>query len=148
MPIIIWGTRGITSTVDQGEFFCPHCDAREEYALKRIRPFFTLYFIPLFPVGGGQRYVECHGCRQTFKEEVLDYQPPSEAERLFARAYEDLRAGVSLESARQTLIERGVAEADVEEVLDKMCDGRPRACACGLHFHPDVRKCLSCGRTL
>src|SRR5258707_12629593 len=46
MPFIIWGSRGITSELSCGEIFCPQCDAQEEYTLKQVRPYFTLYFIP------------------------------------------------------------------------------------------------------
>jgi hypothetical protein len=149
MPIIIWGSRGLTSTVDRGEFHCPKCDRREEYTLKQTRPWFTLYFIPIFPVGGGQRYVECAGCGQAYKESVLEYEAPSEGDRLAAEVYEDLRDGASLDSAKRKLTKQGsMAEAEAEELVMKMCDGKPQVCSCGQRLHPEVRECRYCGGKL
>ncbi len=51
MPIIIWGSRGLTSTVEDGEFYCPQCDAREEYTLKQVRPSSRCFSFPFFPLG-------------------------------------------------------------------------------------------------
>jgi len=148
MPIVIWGSRGITRTRETGEFYCPHCDAQEEYALKQVRPFFTLYFIPLFPIGAAQRYVQCRGCKRTFNEAVLDYEPPSEGERLAGRIYDELRTGTSVGVLKRKLVDHGMNEAKAAQLLDKMCDGQPRHCSCGQSFHPDVRKCSHCGEVL
>jgi hypothetical protein len=148
MPIVIAGLRGITSTLDTGEFYCPQCDAREEYTLKQSRPFFTFFFIPIFPVGRAQRYVECQGCRQAFSEEVLQYEPPSEAERLLGQFFEELKTGTSVEVIEQKLINHGMEPDRATEVLEQMCGSRPRQCVCGQHFHPSVIKCSHCGSDL
>src|SRR5205085_7504003 len=109
MPFIIWGSRGITSTLDKGEFYCPRCNRdRLPYALKSTRPWFTLYFIPLFPIGGAEKYVECQRCGGTFREEVLDYEPPTEAERFLGELYDDLEDGKSVESVRRKLERLGM----------------------------------------
>jgi hypothetical protein len=149
MPIIVWGTRGITSTLQHGEFHCPRCDAREEYKLENVRPFFTLFFIPLFPVGGGQRYVECLGCRGTYREEVLQYKPPSETERFLGQIYEELRTGTSLDMLQGKIVNMtSMAPEKARGVLEQMCDGRPRTCACGEQYHPEVPQCPGCGAKL
>jgi hypothetical protein len=148
MPIIIWGSRGITSTKETGEFYCPKCDSMEEYRLKQVRPFFTIYFIPLFPIGAATRYVECRCCRGTFREEVLDYEPPSESDRLARRVYEELRTGTSVEVLRRKLTDHGMKQTEADELLDKMCDGHAKQCACGHSFHPQVRKCSHCGEAV
>jgi len=148
MPIILFGSRGVTSTVEQGDFYCPQCDRREEYDLKQVRPFFTLFFIPIFPIGGGQRYVECLGCGGTFKERVLDYEPPSETDRLVAQFYNELKTGTSLEVIQQKLVNGGMETEKAEEILLSMCDGRPLRCSCGRRYHPQVPKCSECGADL
>jgi hypothetical protein len=148
MPIIIWGSRGVTSTKERGEFYCPQCDALEEYALKQIRPFFTLFFIPIFPIGGGERYVECRGCGGTFREEVLEYEPPSEMERYLGQIYGELQTGTSLEVAQQKLINAGMNADQAAEVLEQMCEGKVRTCACGHRFHRTARVCTHCGAEL
>lgn len=65
--MIIFGTRGITTTPEKGDFHCPSCDATQKYGLKRVRRFFTLYFIPLIPLNKLGEYVECVTCKDTYK---------------------------------------------------------------------------------
>ena len=48
--LIIFGTRGVTYSVATGEFHCPSCAIKRGYDHKRVRRFFTLYFIPLIPL--------------------------------------------------------------------------------------------------
>lgn len=72
MPIILWGSRGFTSTVGEGKFFCPQCGGDQRYEHKQVSRYFTLYFIPLFPIGGGGEYVECLKCQEAFDPQVLE----------------------------------------------------------------------------
>jgi hypothetical protein len=148
VPFIIWGSRGIESTVHNGDFYCPDCDQQEEYSLKQVRPFFTLYFIPLFPTGSGERYVECHRCKKTYKEAVLEYKPPSEAQRALGRLYEELVSGTSVGVVQKKLENVGLGAKEAEDVIDKMCEGERRHCSCGQSFHPSVSKCTNCGESL
>jgi hypothetical protein len=48
---IIWGSRAIKRKIGEGMFFCPRCGADREYAMQKVRRWFTLFFIPLFPIG-------------------------------------------------------------------------------------------------
>ncbi len=72
--LIIFGRRGVTGTKGQGTFQCPACQTDQPYAHKHVRRFFTLYFIPLIPLGTVGEYVECGRCKGTFKPAVLDAQ--------------------------------------------------------------------------
>ena len=45
------------------------------YKHKKVTRFFTLYFIPLIPLGRLGDYVECQTCRGTFVSRVLEYDP-------------------------------------------------------------------------
>lgn len=76
--MIIWGSRGITSTVDQAQFHCPQCSSDRHGNIKQVRNFFTLYFIPLIPLNVSGRYVECTSCGGSFAEEILSYDPEQE----------------------------------------------------------------------
>ncbi len=78
--IIIWGSRGITTTVTRGRFFCPSCGSEGGYAHMRVRNFFTLYFIPLIPMNVAGEYIECQRCRGTFDKKVLRYDPAEQEE--------------------------------------------------------------------
>ena len=77
LAFIIFGTRGVRSTVKEGTFFCPQCNSDKGYKHKKVTQFFTLYFIPLIPLGNKGEYVECKSCNNTFVERVLSIQKPS-----------------------------------------------------------------------
>lgn len=70
--MIIFGTRGIRSTKATGKFDCPQCEADRDYKHKKVTQFFTLYFIPLIPLGNKGEYVECTHCKGTFVTRILD----------------------------------------------------------------------------
>lgn len=80
--MIIFGTRGVTYSKGNSDFHCPTCSAQEAYKHKRIRRFFTLYFIPVIPLDMVGEYVECQKCKGTYKLDVLDFDP-SEADAAF-----------------------------------------------------------------
>lgn len=72
LAFIIFGTRGVRSTIKEGKFLCPQCQEFTPYKHKKVTQFFTLYFIPLIPLGSKGTYVECQQCRNTFVERVLE----------------------------------------------------------------------------
>ena len=75
IAFIIFGTRGVRSTIKEGQFYCPQCDAQTRYKHKKVTQFFTLYFIPLIPLGNKGQYVECMSCRNTYIERILQMRP-------------------------------------------------------------------------
>lgn len=72
--MIIFGTRGVTYKHQNGQFHCPACESTS-YSHKRVRRFFTLYWIPLIPLDLLGEYIECDACRGTFNSAVLQYDP-------------------------------------------------------------------------
>src|SRR5262245_13483511 len=145
MPIILWGSRGLTKRLGRGDFHCPHCDQPNEYTLAQEREWFTLYFIPIFPMGGAQRYVECHGCGSRFTEEVLQAPPPEETDRNLARVYRDMEEGESLEEAEARLGELGFKRDQALEIIRDMGRGDAWRCErCGQHYLKVVRSCRRC----
>ena len=83
--MIIWGSRGLTSVVENGQFHCPQCGTDRMFNLKQVRNFFTLYFIPLIPLNVAGRYVECGSCGGTFSEETKSYDPEKERQEMHTR---------------------------------------------------------------
>ncbi len=69
--MLLIGTMNWSSTRLKGVFQCPHCDANQKFRLKATRPFLTLYFIPVIPIGGLQEFVECQSCQEAFESIVL-----------------------------------------------------------------------------
>lgn len=76
--MIIWGTTHLKSVVDSGVFNCPQCQSEVPYTRKKATEYFTLYFIPLFPLGARGRFIECNICNGTYTEEILSYDPDAE----------------------------------------------------------------------
>ena len=70
--MIFFGTRGVTLTGESGAFFCPECSDERSYKQKKVRRFFTLYFIPLVPLDLLGEYIECQTCRNTYNDKVLE----------------------------------------------------------------------------
>ncbi len=85
--MIIFGTRGVKSTIQKGEFSCPQCNVSKPYKFKKVRLFFTLYFIPIIPIRKLGEYVECQTCKGTFIPKVLEYQQ-SQTSDAFLSEYE------------------------------------------------------------
>ena len=63
--------------MDSGDFLCPQCATNRNYKHKKVTRFFTLYFIPLIPLGQIGDYVGCQTCKCTFVSRVLEYNPQS-----------------------------------------------------------------------
>lgn len=68
---ILFGFRGITYGKGKGTFQCPYCEEQTSYERKRVRRFFTLFFIPLIPLDLLLEYVECRRCYHNFRPEAL-----------------------------------------------------------------------------
>lgn len=72
--MIVFGAKDVPRDDGGGRFVCPTCGP-QAYRLKKNRRYFTLYFVPLFPVGKeGGEYVECQGCKTAWTVDVL-HQP-------------------------------------------------------------------------
>jgi tetratricopeptide (TPR) repeat protein len=67
--ILIFGTRPITSADGSAralETQCPNCGQRVRMIGKSLRNWFTLFFVPVFPVSGAHRFTECSICQARF----------------------------------------------------------------------------------
>ena len=74
--MLLIGTMDWASTKRRGVFTCPVCGESQQYRLRESRPFLTLYFIPIVPLGGITEVAECTVCRESFEPFVLtpDFQ--------------------------------------------------------------------------
>ena len=104
--MIIFGTRGVKSTMKEGQFTCPQCASNQRYKHKKVTNFFTLYFIPLIPLGSAGDYVECQSCKGTFVSRVLDYDP-SRNQNEFQSQYE--------KAMRHSMIMMMLADGHIDE---------------------------------
>ena len=72
---ILFGTKAREKDVGSGQFYCPRCRTNRRYTHRRASRYFTLYFIPLIPMGKLGEYVECGECGGRFDPQVLDIDP-------------------------------------------------------------------------
>jgi tellurite resistance protein len=112
--LIIFGTRGVTYSAAQGQFHCPECGAQRPYQHKRVRRFFTLYFIPLIPLDLLGEYIECGTCQGTYKESVLSFDPS----RADAREEARFREAIKRTMVMMMLADGAVDEAEVQTIRD------------------------------
>lgn len=67
--ILLFGSRTIVSNDGSAEPVrtrCPRCEQEVDLRAKRYRTWFTLFFIPVFPVSGSTRFLECPNCGAQF----------------------------------------------------------------------------------
>jgi hypothetical protein len=104
-----------------------------------------LYFIPIVPIGSPQVYVECSDCRGTFKEEVLDLKPPTEADQRAMEVQEHIYHGMSLETAERQLVKTGMDPDDARDLAWHLAGKRVWSCvSCGDHYSRAVQYCPTC----
>src|SRR6266849_409710 len=89
--MIIFGSRGIRMKGGSGTFFCPRCQGSRQYTQRKMRRFFTLYFIPIIPLDVMSEYVECNFCQGTFQPDVVNYDPRADQRRVDAQVRTTLR---------------------------------------------------------
>lgn len=72
MFFLFWQIKVLYRVLDNGTFLCPQCGADRAFKHRVGRRWFTLYFIPLFPVSGRiNEHVRCDTCRGVFPMAVL-----------------------------------------------------------------------------
>src|SRR5690348_2244187 len=69
--MIIYGYRNRERELGTGNFYCSKCEVQRPYRHKKLVRYFTLFFIPLFPLGTLSEYVECQVCGRAYTTEVL-----------------------------------------------------------------------------
>ncbi len=72
---IIWGTKGIEKHLgfSAQPYRCQHCNNTEYYKIMRVRTWFTLFWIPIFPISS-KYFITCPICNYGMKlkkEEAL-----------------------------------------------------------------------------
>jgi len=73
---ILFGTKGRAIETDNGEFNCPNCNIKQEYGKKYVQDWFTLFFIPIFPISGKKNdHIECKKCESIYHVDTIDYKP-------------------------------------------------------------------------
>lgn len=153
MLFIIFGTRVRQSPVDQGKFVCPSCRAERSYTKTKATRWFTLYFVPLIPVGTVGEFVQCQTCGVTFKPAVLDMKVPLPAAQPTQRDLasqintipQRLAQGQPVEYVVRDLTGAGVdRDAALAMVTPHLSDGTRKCEDCGLSYAAGITTCPQC----
>ena len=104
--MIIFGWTSLRHVKEKGAFYCPQCAAHQDYKLRAPRRWFTLYFIPVIPLDEHGRYVECNACKQTFVENVRDYDPVKQHEAFLSEVEK---------AARHAMLKMALADGHADE---------------------------------
>lgn len=108
--MILIGTMNLTRTRQTGQFYCPSCACSQEYRLRSRRPFLTLYFIPVVPIGSAEMFVYCTGCREKWDPTVLELDQ-REHEAIQTEQFRD----EALRSAILIVLEDGdISESEID----------------------------------
>ncbi len=150
-PLIIFGARPRVTSVDSGTFLCPNCstsrDQQRRYERKRSRNYFTLYFVPLVPLGNGQEFIECQNCQTAFDPTVLDvnFKPKRRVLPLAQQLntlQQRLQDRTPIEYAVADLTAAGLDHDLAQENVRRAIGEARRQCPeCNLTYAPTVERC-------
>lgn len=146
--MIIFGTKAKTKTIDQGEFYCPHCAHERHYERKQVKNYFSLYFIPVVPIGDGGEIIECQTCGRSYAPAVLERKlskPQPDVARLLNSVRARLEKGQPVEYVIGDLTSEGY-DRDVAQNMVNMAVGESRVqCPqCELTYAASVSTCPVC----
>jgi hypothetical protein len=112
--MILIGTMNLTRTKSTGDFYCPHCGSLRAYRLRARRPFLTLYFIPVFPIGAAEEFVQCMSCKTNSPVAALEVD-----ERSFRENQDQMfRYSVFHSAVMLVVSDQGVTEEQIEMLID------------------------------
>ncbi len=97
--ILLFGTRSIVKNEPQPPVRtrCPKCEQEADLIAKSHRQWFTLFFIPVFPISGKMTFCQCANCGTTFRvtperlKSELDQVASAQTQRAIGM-YNSLRA--------------------------------------------------------
>ena len=147
--MIIFGTSNKSKTTGSGQFYCPNCKTTRAYERKQAKRYFSLYFIPLIPMGDLGEFVECQTCHLTYRPDILTVKPPApktDLAGLINSAKSRLEGGYPVEYYVRDLNAEGI-ERDVAWTIVNAAVGKQRRhCPnCDLSYAPTVTVCPECG---
>jgi len=81
---IIWGSRNRLTADGTGSIQapCPNCRHMARLDGMKSQRWFTLYFIPIFPVGSAVRFTQCAGCKAQFRANLDEMRAALGASRV------------------------------------------------------------------
>ena len=126
--IIFFGWRSITRQRPEApvEAICPACRQHSSIIPMQSREWFTLFFIPVFPISGAKQFVKCSSCQSGFDMDIEQFRrkaamPDGRAMQQCIALYNTLR-----ESPRDSVLLNRLLEmyASMQEFDEALAAGR------------------------
>lgn len=112
--MVLLGTMNLTRTRATGDFYCPHCGCLREYRRRARRPFLTIYFIPVVPIGASEEFLVCSSCKTNSPLAALDHD-----ERSFRQSQDLQFRHNTLQAAAMVVTADGtITEREIEALLE------------------------------
>jgi hypothetical protein len=114
--VIIFGIRDRIASLGAGWFFCPRCHGDRHFTRKGVRRWFTLFFVPIAPLGGTTTtHIWCDTCGTAFSEEVLQLPTAEEFRSVYRRTLRQCVLGVLKAGAPASSLARASALAAIND---------------------------------
>ena len=92
--LLIFGTTIRFKHLAEQDFFCPSCGGDRRGVLEVARRWFSVFFLPIIPLGELGESVRCTTCGHRFERSVLDHPTTSDLTVLMANAVRAVTAMV------------------------------------------------------
>ena len=143
--MIIFGTKARHKTVGTGIFHCPHCQRERQYNHKQGKNYFSLYFIPVFPIGDAGEFIECQSCGRSYSTEVLKFKPSkpqTDVARILNEVKRKLELGYSIEYVIADLTGEGFDREVATNMVNMAVGENRKTCpTCDLTYAPAITTC-------
>jgi hypothetical protein len=93
---VLFGWRTRLRTKAGGVFLCPACRRQSPYTVTEAIRWFTLFFLPVIPLGKRGSHISCGSCGGIFKPQVLDASVQAQIRQQMAPPPGDLPQGSPL----------------------------------------------------
>lgn len=94
-------------------------------------------------------FVECQACQQTYRLEVLQYNPGSAADRLMLSVKYALELGVPVHTLQDELVGSGMNSMGATKLVNSASDNQQKTCPnCGAGQAGSLLRCNRCSRLL
>ncbi|HEV8605552.1 MAG TPA: zinc-ribbon domain-containing protein [Tepidisphaeraceae bacterium] len=138
--IIFFGWRKISSQRPEEPVntVCPACRRQSSIVSMQGRDWFTLFFIPVFPISGAKQFVKCMTCQTCFDVDIEQFRrkasvPDGRAWQQTIGLYNTLRESPKDSALLNQLLEMYAGMREFEEAL-----------AAGRHFPDALNESVQC----
>lgn len=143
--IVLFGTRRLTRTDSSAqpvEAVCPNCRQQTTLIGKSYRQWFTLFLIPVFPMGTRQRITQCSKCNAQFRLPVDQM-----ARRMASSQGDDHQRAIALYNSLRTSPANSVTLNDLMQMYGQMSEF-DQAIAAARDFPQALQNSEQCMSTL